>query len=183
MGPVNTEVSIPLHWKSETHLRRIFLEGEETGNKASAAAVCSRIRNQRDGSGKKIFAKKEWLSVDQIAPYFSRLSVLYRSCWLALEQVYKPWHNPRRKTMSQRQKRSPQGLKCKDSWNCYHTIYSNYTDAAYSYVQFTDCTVQSNEASCSKVPVSPPLGSKEYRGQLICQSTAIGFSNRLVFLS
>ena len=35
--------------------------------------------------------------------------------------------------MSQRQKRSPQGLKCKDSWNCYHTIYPNYTDAAHSY--------------------------------------------------
>ena len=25
--------------------------------------------------------------------------------------------------MTQRQKRSPQGLKCKDNWNCYHTIY------------------------------------------------------------
>ena len=69
------------------HLRRIFLEGEETGNKASAAAVCSRIRNQRVGSGRKIFAKEEWLSVDQIAPYFSRLSVLYRSVRLALGQV------------------------------------------------------------------------------------------------
>ena len=32
-------------------------------------------------------AKEEWLSVDQIAPYFSRLSVLYRSGRLALEQV------------------------------------------------------------------------------------------------
>ena len=71
----------------KTHLRRIFPEGEETGNKASAAAVCSRIRNQRDGSGRKIFAKEEWLSADQIAPYFSRLSVLYRSGHLALEQV------------------------------------------------------------------------------------------------
>ena len=70
----------------KTHLRRIFPEGEETGNKASAAAVCSRIRNQRDGSGRKILAKEEWLSVDQIAPYFSR-SVLYRSGRLALEQV------------------------------------------------------------------------------------------------
>ena len=73
--------------KVKTHLRRIFLEGEETGNKASAAAVCSRIRNQRDWSGRKIFAKEEWLSVDQIAPYFSRLSVLHRSGRLALEQV------------------------------------------------------------------------------------------------
>ena len=73
--------------KVKTHLKRIFLEGEETGKKASAADVCSRIRNQRDGSGRKIFAKEEWLSADQIARYFSRLSVLYRSGRLALEQV------------------------------------------------------------------------------------------------
>ena len=71
----------------KTDLRRIFPEGEETGNKASAAAVCSRIRNQRDGSGRKIFVKEELLLVDQIAPYFSRLCVLYRSGRLALEQV------------------------------------------------------------------------------------------------
>ena len=73
--------------KVKTHLKRIFLEDEETGKKASAGVVCSRIRNQRDGSGKKIFAKEEWLSADQIARYFSRLSVLYRSGRLALEQV------------------------------------------------------------------------------------------------
>ena len=40
--------------KVKTHLKGIFLEGEETGNKASAAAVCSRLRNQRDGSGRNI---------------------------------------------------------------------------------------------------------------------------------
>ena len=110
----------------KTHPKRIFLEGEETGNKASAADVCSRIRNQRDESGKKIFAKEEWLSADQMARYFSRLSFLYRSGRLALEQVN------RALTTSQRQKRSPHGLKYKDSWNCDHTIYPNYTDAAHS---------------------------------------------------
>ena len=61
-------------------MKRIFLEGEERGKKASAADVCSR-------KGRKIFAKEEWLSADQIARYFSRLSVLYRSGRLALEQV------------------------------------------------------------------------------------------------
>ena len=114
----------------KTHLRRIFLEGEETGNKASATAVCSRIRNQRDGSGRKIFAKEEWLSVDQIAPHFSRLSVLYRSGRLALEQV-----NPdttRGGRLCRRGRRDHhKALKYKDSWNCYHTIYPNYTDAAH----------------------------------------------------
>ncbi|XP_068707825.1 uncharacterized protein [Montipora foliosa] len=73
--------------KVKTHLKSIFLEGEETGRKASAADVCSKMRTQRDESGRKIFAKEEWLAADQIARYFSRLSVLYRSGRLALEQV------------------------------------------------------------------------------------------------
>ena len=70
----------------KTYLKRIPLEGEETGKKASAADVCSYIRAQRDGSGsgRKIFAKEEWLDADQIAQYFSRLSVLYRSGRLAV---------------------------------------------------------------------------------------------------
>ena len=71
----------------KTYLKRILLEGEETGKKASAAGVCNNIRAQRDGSGRKIFAKKEWLVADQIARYFSRLSVLYKSDRLALKHV------------------------------------------------------------------------------------------------
>ena len=58
----------------KTYQKRILLEGEETGKKASAAGVCGNIRAQRDGSGRKIFAKEEWLVADQIARYFSRLS-------------------------------------------------------------------------------------------------------------
>ena len=73
--------------------------------------------------------------------------------------------------MSQRHK----AWKYKESWKCDHTIYPNYTDAAHSNVQFTDCTIQSNEATCSKVPVRPPLGQNEYRGQLICPKRAFGF--------
>ena len=70
----------------KTYLKRIPQEGEETGKKASAADVCSCIRVQRNGSGsgRKIFAKEEWLVADQIAQYFSRLSVLYRSGRLAV---------------------------------------------------------------------------------------------------
>ena len=59
----------------KTYLKRIPLEGKETGKKVSAADVCSYIRAQRDGSGRKIFAKEEWLVADQIVQYFSRLSV------------------------------------------------------------------------------------------------------------
>ena len=57
------------------------------GKKAGAADVCSNIRAQRDGSGRGIFAKEEWLVADQIAHYFSRLSVSYRSGRLPLKQV------------------------------------------------------------------------------------------------
>ena len=46
--------------------------------------MCNYIRARRDGSGRKIFAKEEWLVADQIAKYFSRLSVLYRSGRLAI---------------------------------------------------------------------------------------------------
>ena len=71
----------------KTYLKRILLEGEETWKKGSAANLCSNIRAQRDGGGRKIFAKGEWLVADQIARYFSRLSVLYHSDRLALKQV------------------------------------------------------------------------------------------------
>lgn len=73
--------------KVKAHLKRIFLEGEETGRKASAVDVCSKMRTLRDNSGKKVFNKEEWLTTEQIVRYFSRLSVLYRSGRLAIEQV------------------------------------------------------------------------------------------------
>ena len=68
----------------KTYLKRIPLEGEETAKKADAADVCGYIRAQRDESVRKIFAKKEWPVADQIAKYFSRLSILYRSGRLAV---------------------------------------------------------------------------------------------------
>ena len=49
--------------------------------------MCSNIRAQRDGNGRKIFAKEEWLVADHIARYFSRVSALYRSGRVALKQV------------------------------------------------------------------------------------------------
>ena len=73
--------------KVKSHLKRIFLEGEETGRKATAVDVCSKMRALRDGSGRKVFSKEEWLAADQIARYFSRLSVLYRSGRLAIDQA------------------------------------------------------------------------------------------------
>jgi len=37
------------------------------------------MKGLRDGSGKKRFHKKEWLSTVQISRYFSRLSTLHKS--------------------------------------------------------------------------------------------------------
>ena len=73
--------------KVKTHRKRIFLEGEETGRKASAVDVCSELRTLRDESGKKVFNKEDWLAAEQIARYFSRLSVMHRSGRLAIDQA------------------------------------------------------------------------------------------------
>ena len=73
--------------KVKTHLKQVLMEGEETGRKASAFDVCSKMRAVRDDSGRKIFSKEEGLTTEQIARYFSRLSVLYRNGRLAIEQI------------------------------------------------------------------------------------------------
>ena len=73
--------------KVKSHLKRIFLEGEETGRKATAVDVCSKMRALRDDSSRKVFSKEEWLAADQIARYFSRLSVLYRSGRQTIDQA------------------------------------------------------------------------------------------------
>ena len=45
------------------------------------------MRAVRDDNDRKIFSKEEWLTTEQIALYFSRLFVLYRSGRLAIEQA------------------------------------------------------------------------------------------------
>ena len=61
-------------------LNQTFLKGEETGHKANPVEVSSRLRNLRTTNGKKkMFQRSEWLTAQQIANYFSRLSVLHRS--------------------------------------------------------------------------------------------------------
>ena len=72
--------------KVKAHLKRTFMEGEETGRKATAADVSSKMRTARDESGHKLFNRAEWLSADQISRYFSRLSALYRSGRLAVDE-------------------------------------------------------------------------------------------------
>ena len=73
--------------KVKTYLKRTILEGEETGRKQSAVDVCSKMKTLRDGNGRKMFNKEDWLAAGQIARYFSRLSVMYRSGRLAIDQA------------------------------------------------------------------------------------------------
>ena len=76
--------------KVRSYLKDIFLQGEETGNKANAAHVASKMKSVRSADGKKMFDQSEWLAADQIARYFSRLSSLNRSGRIALEAATSP---------------------------------------------------------------------------------------------
>ena len=64
-------------------LKEKYVEGEETGRKASD--VASKIKTLRTATGEKMFAKNEWIVANQVARYFSRLSSLYRSGRLELD--------------------------------------------------------------------------------------------------
>ena len=70
--------------KVKLYLRDVFLQGEETGKKASPADISSKLKNLRSEDGKKLFSKEEWLTTQQVASYFSRMSVLNKSGRLRL---------------------------------------------------------------------------------------------------
>jgi len=60
-------------------LHDVFIQGEETGIKANAGDVASKMKNLRLANGNKLFSKEEWLSTEQVARYFRRLSALNKS--------------------------------------------------------------------------------------------------------
>ena len=57
-------------------LREVFIQGEDTGNKAMAKAVAAWIRSMRTAEGTRVFSKDKWLTPSQICRYFSRLATL-----------------------------------------------------------------------------------------------------------
>ena len=71
--------SVHFTTKVRQFLREVFLQGEETGNKATAEDVAARMRSMRTAEGTKVFTKDDWLTFTQISRYFSRLAALYRS--------------------------------------------------------------------------------------------------------
>lgn len=65
--------------KLKKYLKKLFLEGEETGRKADPSDVSSRIKSLKTNDGKKrLFDRSDWLTAQQVRSYFSRLSVLQR---------------------------------------------------------------------------------------------------------
>ena len=74
-----TKKSVHFTTKVRQFLCEVFLQGEETGNKATAEDVAARMRSTRTTEGAKVFTKDEWLTFTQISRYFSRLTALNRS--------------------------------------------------------------------------------------------------------
>ena len=60
-------------------LNQIFLKGEESRQKVNPTEVSSPIWTTRTPDGEKSFQRSDWLTVQQITRYFSRLSVLRQS--------------------------------------------------------------------------------------------------------
>ena len=71
--------SVHFTTKVRQFLREVFLQGEGSGNKATAEDVAARMRSMRTTEGTKVFTKDEWLTSTQISRYFSRLAALNRS--------------------------------------------------------------------------------------------------------
>ena len=76
--------------KARQFLREVFLQGEETGNKATVEDVAARMRSMRTTEGTKVFTKDEWLTFTQISRYFSRLAALNRSGVLYRTEEVRP---------------------------------------------------------------------------------------------
>ena len=60
----------------KTYLMEQFMIGENTGRKVTPQEASTRMRSMRDSSGEKVFTKEDWLTVQQITSYFSRLAAM-----------------------------------------------------------------------------------------------------------
>ena len=63
--------------KQRLYLLQIFLNGERSGNKSNPEVVAKEMKSTKE-NGKKLFEPKEYLTRNQIAAFFSRLSMQQR---------------------------------------------------------------------------------------------------------
>ena len=85
-----TKKSVHFTTKVRQFLREVFLQGEDTGNKAVAEDVAARMRSVRAAEGTKVFTKDEWLTSTQISGYFRRMAALNRSGGLHRREEARP---------------------------------------------------------------------------------------------
>ena len=86
----NTKKSVHFTTKVRQFLREVFLQGEDSGNKAAAEDVAARMRSVRTAEGTKVFTKDEWLTSTQISGYFRRMAALNRSGGLHRREEVRP---------------------------------------------------------------------------------------------
>lgn len=98
-----TKKSVHFTTKVRQFLREVFLQGEETGNKATAENVAARMKSMRTAEGTKVFTKDEWLTTTQISRYFSRLAALNRG-GAFIEQRRRGQHQEQRYTREEKAK-------------------------------------------------------------------------------
>ena len=85
-----TKKSVHFTTKVRQFLSEVFLQGEDTGNKAAAEDVAERMRSVRTAEGTKIFTKDEWLTSTQISGYLRRMAALNRSGGLHRREEVRP---------------------------------------------------------------------------------------------
>ena len=75
-----TGKAVAFFYRAKNYLLSVsFWTGEETGKKTTASDVAPKMKSSRDDTGHKMFSKTDWLTEQQIARYFSRLSALTRT--------------------------------------------------------------------------------------------------------
>jgi hypothetical protein len=65
--------------KQKAYLKSKFNIGQDTGRKLDADVVAREMRRARGEDGNRLFVVSEFLSVEQVASYFSRLAVKLRN--------------------------------------------------------------------------------------------------------
>ena len=75
-----TRKAVAFFHRAKNYLLSVsFRTGEETGKKATASDVAPKMKSSRDDTGQKMFSKTDWLTEQQIARYFNRLSALTKT--------------------------------------------------------------------------------------------------------
>ena len=62
----------------KSFLLQQFMIGEDAGRKVTPAEAAIRMRSLRNDAGNRLFEKGDWLTVQQVTSYFSRLVAMKR---------------------------------------------------------------------------------------------------------